>query len=273
MICSLRRLVRHESSISKHPIFLASPSQRQCVHGQRKPVIEVLLCFYLCFSGRQIARLRKLLIVDLVQCDSIAHDIDEEGTTALELIVHVFQAVHDEIDRCRNPLRYRHLAKEMVVGLGPIFHRIGQAIVVDDDEDMADTLSRAERGMRMALIRGRDTKPEMIVRRMLHAMGYRYRLQAKDLPGKPDIVFRGRKKVIFVHGCFWHRHPDPTCKLARLPKSRLDFWEPKLEGNRVRDENNVLALEKMGWDVLVLWECELRDQEQLGNKLSGFVGE
>lgn len=138
---------------------------------------------------------------------------------------------------------------------------------------MADTLSRAERGARMALIGARDTKPEMLVRRMLHAMGYRYRLHAKDLPGKPDIVFRGRKKAIFVHGCFWHRHPDPECRLARLPKSRLDFWEPKLEENRRRDEANVAALEKMGWNVLILWECKLRDQEQLGNKLLGFVGE
>ncbi|KQZ72693.1 endonuclease [Sphingopyxis sp. Root214] len=138
---------------------------------------------------------------------------------------------------------------------------------------MVDTLTRAERGARMALVKGRDTKPEMIVRRLLHAMGYRYRLHAKDLPGKPDIVFRGRKKAIFVHGCFWHRHPAHGCRLARLPKSRLDFWEPKLDANRRRDETNVLALEKMGWDVFVLWECELRDREQLGNKLSEFVGE
>lgn len=125
----------------------------------------------------------------------------------------------------------------------------------------------------MSLIRCRDTKPEMSVRRMLHSMGYRYRLHTKDLPGKPDIVFRRRKKAIFIHGCFWHRHPSPACKLARLPKSRLDFWEPKLEGNRRRDEVNLINLKKMGWDVLVVWECELRDSEQLGNKLVRFVGE
>ncbi|ATE67426.1 very short patch repair endonuclease [Rhizorhabdus dicambivorans] len=138
---------------------------------------------------------------------------------------------------------------------------------------MVDTLTPAERGKRMSLIKGRDTKPEMIVRRMLHAMGYRYRLQAKDLPGRPDILFRTRRKAIFVHGCFWHRHPDPSCKLARMPKSRLEFWESKLEGNRARDTANEAKLEEMGWKVLTVWECELRDLEQLGNKLSGFIGE
>ena len=138
---------------------------------------------------------------------------------------------------------------------------------------MAETLSRSERGARMALIKGRDTKPERIVRRMLHAMGYRYRLQAKDLPGKPDIVFRSRRKAIFVHGCFWHRHPNPKCKLSRLPKSRLDFWEPKLEANAARDRLAVERLEAMGWKVLIVWECELREREQLGNKLERFIGE
>ena len=139
--------------------------------------------------------------------------------------------------------------------------------------NMVDTLSPSERGARMALVKGRDTKPEMIVRRMLHAMGRRYRLHAKDLPGKPDIVFRSRRKAIFVHGCFWHRHPDPTCKLARLPKSRLDYWEPKLEANASRDRLAIERLEAMGWKVLIVWECELREREQLGNKLKRFIGE
>lgn len=138
---------------------------------------------------------------------------------------------------------------------------------------MVDTLSPSERGARMALVKGRDTKPEMIVRRMLHAMGYRYRLHAKDLPGKPDIILRPRRKAIFVHGCFWHRHPDPNCKRSRLPKSRLDFWEPKLEANAARDRLAVERLEAMGWKVLIIWECELREREQLGNKLKGFIGE
>lgn len=123
----------------------------------------------------------------------------------------------------------------------------------------------------MGRVRGRDTKPEMVVRRLLHGMGYRYRLHAKDLPGRPDIVFRKRRLAIFVHGCFWHRHPDTACRLARLPKSRLDFWLPKLEGNRERDVETVERLESRGWNVLLVWECELRDREQLGNKLRRFV--
>jgi DNA mismatch endonuclease, patch repair protein len=123
----------------------------------------------------------------------------------------------------------------------------------------------------MRRVAGRDTRPELIVRRLLWSMGYRYRLQARDLPGRPDIVFRSRKLAIFVHGCFWHRHPDPTCKLARLPKSRLDFWEPKLAGNAQRDAANLAALKALGWRVLLVWECELRDRERLGNTLRGFV--
>lgn len=123
----------------------------------------------------------------------------------------------------------------------------------------------------MSGIRGKNTQPEMLVRRLLHAMGYRYRLHARELPGRPDIVFRSRRLAIFVHGCFWHRHPDPGCRLARMPKSRVDFWQPKLEGNRVRDEANVTALERMGWKVLLVWECQLRDREQLGNVLRRFI--
>ncbi|OHT20224.1 Very short patch repair protein [Sphingomonas haloaromaticamans] len=136
---------------------------------------------------------------------------------------------------------------------------------------MADTLTPSARSERMGRVRGRDTKPEMVVRRLIHGVGYRYRLQARDLPGRPDIVFRKRKKAIFVHGCFWHRHPDPSCKLARLPKTRLDFWLPKLEGNRKRDIANVKRLEEMGWQVLLVWECELRDREQLKNVLRRFI--
>jgi DNA mismatch endonuclease (patch repair protein) len=118
-----------------------------------------------------------------------------------------------------------------------------------------DTLAPKERSERMSRVRGKDTKPELIVRRLLHGLGYRYRLHARDLPGKPDIVFRGRSKAIYVHGCFWHRHPDPACKLARLPKTRQDFWVPKLEGNRQRDIENQRRLTEMGWEVLVVWEC------------------
>lgn len=124
----------------------------------------------------------------------------------------------------------------------------------------------------MSLVRGRDTKPEMRVRRPTHALGYRYRLHRRDLPGKPDLVFGPRRKVIFVHGCFWHRHPDPACKFARLPKSRKDFWLPKLEGNRERDERNNAMLTEMGWDVLEIWECETADADALAKKIKGFLG-
>jgi DNA mismatch endonuclease, patch repair protein len=134
-----------------------------------------------------------------------------------------------------------------------------------------DTLDPAARSERMSRIRGRDTRPEMTVRRLLHSLGYRYRLHRRDLPGRPDMVFRGRRKAIFVHGCFWHRHPDPNCRLARLPKSRLEFWIPKLEANHLRDLRNQDALKAAGWSILVVWECELGDKEQLVNKLVRFL--
>lgn len=122
----------------------------------------------------------------------------------------------------------------------------------------------------MSRVRAKNTKPEMIVRRLVHGMGYRYRLHDRRVPGSPDLVFRGRGKVIFVHGCFWHRHPDPTCKLARMPKSRQEFWGPKLEGNRERDARTQEALEREGWRSMVVWECEC-GQEQLGNRLRAFL--
>lgn len=132
-----------------------------------------------------------------------------------------------------------------------------------------DTLSPQERSERMRRVRGRNTKPEMKVRQLIHAMGYRYRLHAKDLPGTPDIVFRRRHKAIFVHGCFWHRHKD--CKLARLPKSRIEFWTTKLEGNRRRDIINQKMLNRMGWQFLIVWECELKDSQLLAQKIKTFL--
>lgn len=134
-----------------------------------------------------------------------------------------------------------------------------------------DTLSPEERSERMSRIRGKDTKPELRVRRMIHGMGYRYRLHRKGLPGKPDLVFPGRGKVIFVHGCFWHRHPDPKCPLARLPKSRLDFWRTKLEHNRERDIRNEAKLKEMGWGVLVIWECRLGDHAGLMKQVRKYL--
>lgn len=136
---------------------------------------------------------------------------------------------------------------------------------------MTDTLSPTARSERMSRVRAKDTKPEMAVRRLVHAMGYRYRLHDRRLPGKPDLVFRSRRKVIFVHGCFWHRHPDPACRLARMPKSRQEFWGPKLEGNRERDERTRDALAEQGWQQIVVWECECGHLEQVENKVRAFL--
>lgn len=121
----------------------------------------------------------------------------------------------------------------------------------------------------MAKVRSKDTKPEMQVRRLLHSLGYRYRLHCKDLPGHPDIVFRGCGKVIFVNGCFWHRHAK--CPLARLPKSRLDFWLPKLESNRKRDQRVKRALYRDGWKVMIIWECQVENTELLEKRIRRFL--
>jgi DNA mismatch endonuclease, patch repair protein len=123
----------------------------------------------------------------------------------------------------------------------------------------------------MARVKGKDTTPEMVVRRLVHGMGYRYRLHVRKLPGCPDLVFTRRLKVIYVHGCFWHRHPDPGCRLARLPKSRLDFWSPKLEANRDRDIRNLAEIGRLGWKALVVWECELRDLPLLAERMRNFL--
>lgn len=121
----------------------------------------------------------------------------------------------------------------------------------------------------MARVRARDTIPEKTVRRIAHGLGYRYRLHRRDLPGTPDLVFVSRSKVIFVHGCFWHRHQG--CPLARLPKSRRAFWLPKLEGNAKRDARNVRVLRRRGWGVMTIWECELRDRARLTNRIRRFL--
>ncbi len=111
----------------------------------------------------------------------------------------------------------------------------------------------------MARIRSKDTKPEMIVRRLVYSMGFRYRLHKQELPGKPDLVFAKRKKVIFLHGCFWHRHDSAGCKNGRLPKSRLDYWLPKLERNAARDAKTTNELNALGWGQLVIWECQVKN--------------
>ncbi|MDP9037762.1 MAG: very short patch repair endonuclease [Acidobacteriota bacterium] len=137
---------------------------------------------------------------------------------------------------------------------------------------MADTLTRKQRSDRMALIRAKNTGPEITVRKLVHGLGYRYRLHGRLIPGKPDLVFAGRKKVIFVHGCFWHRHPDSTCKLARMPKSRLEFWVPKLEKNRLRDEQVGKELAEQGWRSLTIWECQLVDIAAVTEQVRSFLG-
>ena len=125
---------------------------------------------------------------------------------------------------------------------------------------MVDNISTEERSRVMALVKQKDTRPEMTVRSFLHRRGLRYRLHDKRLPGKPDMVFPKYKTVVFVHGCFWHGHPDPDCKLARTPKSNVKFWKDKVSGNQERDKRNVEQLQKMGRRVLLIWEC------QIGNK-------
>lgn len=132
-----------------------------------------------------------------------------------------------------------------------------------------DSVSHERRSEIMSRVRSKDSRPEMLVRRLVFALGYRYRLHRRDLPGCPDLVFAQRKKVIFVHGCFWHRHA--RCPLARLPRSRLEFWIPKLEANKVRDRRNRRELRKTGWQVLTIWECELNAVERLTNAIRRFL--
>ena len=136
---------------------------------------------------------------------------------------------------------------------------------------MADTLSPSQRSERMARVRGKDTKPELVVRKLLHRLGFRYRLHDSKLPGRPDIVLPKFSTVILVHGCFWHRHAAKTCSLSRLPKSRLDFWEAKLDGNRLRDARNVRRLRKLGWKVLQIWECELSNNAKVQARVLRFL--
>ena len=132
-----------------------------------------------------------------------------------------------------------------------------------------DTLTESQRSERMSKVRSTDTGPEMVVRRLTHALGYRYRLHRRDLPGQPDLVFSGRRKVIFVHGCFWHRHEG--CPLCRLPKGNLDFWQSKLAGNQRRDRECQHRLEALGWRWLVIWECETNSETQLRDRITNFL--
>ena len=132
-----------------------------------------------------------------------------------------------------------------------------------------DTLSLAQRSERMSRVRSKNTKPELTVRRLVHSLGYRYRLHRNDLPGKPDLAFLSRHKLIFVHGCFWHQHPG--CKKATFPKNNAAFWKEKLERNQQRDIENIEALEAANWRVLVVWECQTRNPNDLEKLLENFL--
>ena len=134
---------------------------------------------------------------------------------------------------------------------------------------MADRMTPTQRSRCMSRIRGKNTKPELLVRQLLHRLGYRYRLHVANLPGRPDIVFPGRAKIIEVRGCFWHRHAG--CPYAATPATRADFWEAKLARTVARDAENLAALSASGWGALILWECEVRDAS-VGQRLTDFLG-
>ena len=133
-----------------------------------------------------------------------------------------------------------------------------------------DKITPQQRSRNMAQVKGKDTKPEKLVRSLLHGLGYRFRLHVKTLPGKPDIVLPRYKAAIFVHGCFWHGHEG--CRRATIPATRAEFWEAKINGNKERDLRNVAALEDLGYRCLTVWQCEMKDSANLKQRLSAFLG-
>ena len=134
---------------------------------------------------------------------------------------------------------------------------------------MTDVLTPEQRSRCMSRIRGKDTKPELVVRKMIHGMGFHYRLHRKNLPGKPDIVFSRLKKIILVHGCFWHMH---NCRYGRTrPATNIKFWEDKRQATKTRDIKNKEELRKMGWNVLVIWECQIKNKERLKKIILSFL--
>jgi DNA mismatch endonuclease (patch repair protein) len=133
---------------------------------------------------------------------------------------------------------------------------------------MSDTFTKTERSRIMSLVRSKDTKPELVVRRLAHSLGFRYRLHRTNLPGTPDLVFSGRRKVILVSGCFWHGH---TCGRCRLPTTRRDYWVAKIKRNKARDRRTIASLRRAGWRVLVVWECQTTDRANLSKRLCKFL--
>ncbi len=137
---------------------------------------------------------------------------------------------------------------------------------------MTDKLSPERRSENMRRIQSKGMKPELAVRRLVHGLGYRFRLHRTDLPGKPDLVLPRHKKIVFVHGCFWHGHGDPACADGRRqPKSNLDYWLPKLARNKARDTAHIAALTALGWDIAIVWECETRRMDGLTGRLRAFL--
>ena len=136
---------------------------------------------------------------------------------------------------------------------------------------VTDNLSPEDRSRCMSRIRSQGMKPELAVRSMVHRLGYRFRLHRRDMAGRPDLVLRRHRAVVFVNGCFWHWHPDAGCPIAGLPKSNLKYWQPKLEKTRFRDRDDVASLEADGWRVLTIWECQLRQPEDVLGKLCQFL--
>ena len=135
---------------------------------------------------------------------------------------------------------------------------------------MCDVLSPEQRRYCMSRIRSKNTKPEIIVRKIAWGLGFRYRLHQKELPGKPDLVFSGLKKIIFVHGCFWHMH---TCKYGRVvPKTNAEFWQEKRLSNKIRDQNNIKALKGLGWKILIIWECQTKSLLNTAANIKLFLG-
>ena len=136
-----------------------------------------------------------------------------------------------------------------------------------------DTISKERRSENMRRIRSSGTAPEMVVRRMAHAMGYRYRLHPKALPGRPDLAFGSRRKAVFIHGCFWHQHAAPDCRIVHEPKSNQGYWTSKLARNKERDQDHERQLQEHGWGMLTIWECEVEtDLDSVGERLRAFLG-
>jgi DNA mismatch endonuclease (patch repair protein) len=144
-----------------------------------------------------------------------------------------------------------------------------QSARFEGGQSMVDSIDAKARSALMSRVRAKDTLPELVVRKLVFANGFRYRLHVRNLPGSPDLVFPTRKKVIFVHGCFWHQHEG--CRRARIPKSNVDFWKVKFGKNKSRDEQTIRSLAELGWATLVLWECQVNDLVTLKSTINEFL--